>query len=307
MDADSRLRAFTEAGVEHIKLGEPLSLHTTWRIGGPADVWIEPHSIDELRSALWTAQRLGLPWTVIGRGSNLLVQDGGVRGVVLKIGARFGAVQIDGTDLTALAGRSAVSAANIAVRNGLQGLEFATGIPGTVGGVVMMNGGAHGSQVSDVLAWADVMSPDGEVRRLSNRDLKFGYRYSILRDDPGIVVAASFALQPGDGECLVGMVKQWSQRRARTQPLSMPSCGSVFRNPAGNHAGYLIETAGLKGLRRGGAQISEKHANFIVNTGNARAEDVLWLMDYAQETVQQLFGIELETEVRVIGEPASGR
>lgn len=307
MDADSVMRAFTEHGVEHIKLNEPLALHTTWRIGGPADVFINPHTVEELRSAVSAARQLEIPWTVIGRGSNLLVRDGGIRGLVVQLGDRFGDIRIDGTELTALAGRSAVSAASIAVRNQLAGLEFATGIPGTIGGVVMMNAGAHGGQVSDVLNWADVMDATGEVRRMSKTDLRFGYRYSTLKDEPGIVVAACFSLTHGDGAALVEKVKTWSQRRLRTQPLSLPSCGSVFRNPPGSHAGHLIESAGLKGLRRGGAQISEKHANFIVNVGGATAEDVSWLIAHAQDTVQQLFGISLETEVRVMGEAASGR
>lgn len=307
MEADSVLRAFTEHGVEHVKQNEPLALHTTWRIGGPADVFVHPHTVEELKAAVWVAGQLGMPWTVIGRGSNLLVRDGGIRGLVVQLGDRFGEIRIEGTELTALAGRSAVSAASIAVRNQLAGLEFATGIPGTVGGVVMMNAGAHGGQVSDVLSWADVMDGTGEVRRMTKADLRFGYRYSILKDVPGIVVAACFQLAHGDGPALVQQVKAWSQRRLRTQPLSQPSCGSVFRNPPGAHAGHLIETAGLKGLQKGGAQISEKHANFIVNVGGATAEDVLWLIAHAQDTVQQLFGIPLETEVRVMGVAASGR
>lgn len=307
MNSDSILHAFTSHGVTHMMYDEPLALHTTWRIGGPADVLVIPDSLDELKAAVWAANQLGMPWTVIGRGSNLLVQDGGIRGLVVKLADRFGEVKIENGELTALAGRSAVSAANIAIRNNLEGLEFATGIPGTVGGVVMMNAGAHGGQVSDVVAWADVMDPTGEVRRLRHLDLHFRYRYSILKDEPGIVVAACFALRPGNGPELAAKVKQWSLRRAGTQPLSLPSCGSVFRNPEGTHAGKLIESAGLKGLQRGSAQISAKHANFIVNLGGAKATDVLWLINHAQETVQRIYGIELETEVRVIGEAASGR
>jgi UDP-N-acetylmuramate dehydrogenase len=305
--AESVLAAFHAGGVANVKLNEALALHTTWRIGGPADVFVTPASVDELRGALVVARKLGLPWTVIGRGSNLLVRDGGIRGLVIKLGAQFGDIRVEEDRLIALAGRSSVSAANIAVRHHLEGLEFATGIPGTVGGIVMMNAGAHGGQVSDVLAYADVMDERGEVTRLDNAALRFGYRYSVLKDDPKIVIAAAFQLRPGDGEALAAKVKQWSIRRAATQPLSLPSCGSVFRNPEGTHAGHLIESAGLKGTRRGGAQISDKHANFIVNLGGATAEEVLWLIHHAQETVQQRYGIELETEVRVVGEPTSGR
>lgn len=307
MDTNAIWAAFADADVTHVKQNEPLALHTTWRIGGPADVLVSPSSLAELRQAMWVAGALGLPWTVIGRGSNLLVQDGGIRGLVIQLGATFGEIQVEGEQLVSLAGRSSVSAANIAVRNQLEGLEFATGIPGTIGGIVMMNAGAHGGQVSDVLAWADVMDERGEVVRLQRADLNFGYRYSVLKDHPRVVVAAAFNLRRGDGPALAAQVKMWSLRRATTQPLSLPSCGSVFRNPSGTHAGHLIESAGLKGLRRGGAQISDKHANFIVNLGGARAEDVLWLIHHAQETVQKKYGIELETEVRVVGEPSSGR
>ncbi|MCL6445796.1 MAG: UDP-N-acetylmuramate dehydrogenase [Alicyclobacillus sp.] len=307
MQPESVLSTFRSAGVEHIKLNEPLARHTTWRIGGPADVFVTPASVEELQAAMRVARQLELPWTVIGKGSNLLVQDAGIRGLVIKMGEGLSAVSIEGCELMALAGRSYMSAANMAIKQGLGGLEFAAGIPGTVGGAVMMNAGAHGGETKDVLIWADVLDDDGVVRRLTNSDLQFGYRYSILKDHPRIVVAAAFKLYPDDTAAMTERRNAWLRRRANTQPLSLPNCGSVFRNPEGTHAGFLIESAGLKGLRRGGAQISDKHANFIVNTGNASASDVLWLMRHAQETVRKQFGIELETEVRIVGEPSSGR
>lgn len=298
----------TEAFTRHhvpFRLDEPMAKHTTWRIGGSADVFVSPASTDELRGALLACAELGLPWTVIGKGSNLLVLDGGIRGLVLKMADPLSKIEIDGQLLRAQAGRSFVSAANISLKNNLSGLAFATGIPGSVGGAVMMNAGAHGGDVSEVLQYADVMGTDGEIRRLSNADLHFGYRYSWLKDHPHVVVEAGFQLTPGDGPALLQQVKQWSMRRASTQPLSMPNCGSVFRNPEGTHAAYLIEQAGLKGQTHGGAQISEKHANFIVNLGHAKASDVLWLMRHAQDTVEQKFDIHLETEVRIVGEPVS--
>ncbi|MCL6631689.1 MAG: UDP-N-acetylmuramate dehydrogenase [Alicyclobacillus herbarius] len=298
---------FERYHVRNVEYNAPLSVHTTWRIGGPADVLVVPDSVEEVRGALLVAERLGMPWTVIGRGSNLLVLDGGVRGLVLKMGGRMSDLCVLGTRVVAQAGRSFVSLANVAIRNNLRGLEFATGIPGTVGGAVMMDAGAHGGEVRDVLEWADVITPDGTLHRLSNADLRFDYRYSILKDWPAVVISACFRLEPGNGDELKAKVREWSKRRASTQPLSMPNCGSVFRNPPGTFAARLIEAAGLKGLRRGDAQISEKHANFIVNLGHANAEDVLWLMRHAQETVRAKYGITLETEVRVIGDPASGR
>ncbi|MBX5435586.1 MAG: UDP-N-acetylmuramate dehydrogenase [Alicyclobacillaceae bacterium] len=307
MPSATILDVFRDHGVAQVKLNEPLALHTTWRIGGPADVLVCPQSVDELRGAVAAARELGMPWMAIGRGSNLLVLDGGFRGVVIKLGDNFSHAVVQGRRLVALSGRSYVSAAHIAIRHHLRGMEFATGIPGTVGGAVMMNAGAHGGETKDVLEWAEVMDEYGSIHRLSNADLKFGYRYSVLKDHPMIVVAASFRLEPGDKAEMLKKVRAWSLRRAGTQPLSLPNCGSVFRNPAGTHAGFLIEQVGLKGLRRGDAQISEKHANFIVNLGRATASDVLWLMRHAQETVRREFGVELETEVRIVGEPASGR
>jgi UDP-N-acetylmuramate dehydrogenase len=306
--AESVIAAFKARGVTHIQFDEPMARHTTWRVGGPADVFVVPHSLEELAGALQAAAELGMPWTVIGRGSNLLVLDGGIRGLVLKLAEPLAHITIDGNRLVAGAGRSFVSAAHVAIRHGLSGLEFATGIPGSVGGAVMMNAGAHGGEVKDVLVWADVMDGAGQIRRMSNEDLRFAYRYSILKDQPGVVVAACFALRPGDRDEMLARVRAWSQRRASTQPLSQPNCGSVFRNPPGTYAGRLIEAAGLKGLRRGDAQISPKHANFIVNLGHARACDILWLIRRVQETVREQFGIELETEVRIMGEPlpASG-
>lgn len=298
---------FSKHDVEHAKFNEPLARYTTWRIGGPADVFVAPSSTEELRGALQAASELQIPWTVIGKGSNVLVQDGGVRGLVLHMGGKFADIYVEGTKVVAESGRSFVSAANISLRHNLRGLEFATGIPGSVGGAVMMNAGAHGGEVQEVLEWSEVMDSNGEIHRFTNADLRFDYRYSILKDNPMVVVKACFDLQRGDGETLLQEVKRWSLRRASTQPLSQPNCGSVFRNPPGDHSARLIETAGLKGLRHGGAQISEKHANFIVNLGHATARDVLWLMNHVQETVANQFNIHLETEVRVIGEPASGR
>jgi len=293
--------------VVHVSFDEPMRSHTTWRIGGNADVFVVPESIDELQGALATARSMGLPWMVVGRGSNLLVQDGGIRGVVIKMGDAFAQIEAKDRTVVAGAGRSIISAAHVALRSNLQGLEFATGIPGSVGGAVMMNAGANGGEVKDVLAWAEVLTPLGEVQRLDNSDLNFSYRYSRLKDSPAIVLRACFRLQPGDGAELLERVHQSSLRRAGTQPLSQPSCGSVFRNPPGDYAARLVEAAGLKGLRHGDAQISDKHANFIVNLGQAKASDVLWLMQQAQETVANQFNVHLETEVRIVGEPVSGR
>lgn len=307
MDSQSVLDILNQHDVRNVLLNEPMSKHTTWRIGGPADIFVSPSSVEELRGAVLAAKQLAVPWTVIGRGSNLLVMDGGIRGMVIQMHDNFAETSIDNTTLIAQAGRSFVSAANISIRNNLGGMEFATGIPGSVGGAVMMNAGAHGGEVQDVLLWADVLDDNGDIERLTNQDLQFTYRYSILKDHPRIVVQAAFQLYPADGQELRVKVKEWSRRRSTTQPLSMPSCGSVFRNPVGNHAGALIEAAGLKGLRKGNAQVSELHGNFIVNLGGATAEDVLWILHHVQDTIKERYSIQMETEVRMMGEPAAGR
>lgn len=307
MHDDQFVRSLAAHGVKVIR-GEPMKRHTTWRIGGPADYFVEPESVEALRAAVREARAHGLPITVIGRGSNTLVLDGGIRGLVIKLHDAFASYRVaeDECAVYAMAGRSYVALANIAIRHGLSGLEFATGIPGSVGGAVMMNAGAYGRETCEVLAWAEVMDEAGEVKRLSNEELHFGYRHSILKERFGIVTWAKFQLRPGDRDEMRRVVREWSQRRIATQPLSLPNCGSVFRNPEGTHAARLIEEAGLKGLRRGQAMISEKHANFIVNLGNARASDVLWLIRHAQAVVRERFGIALETEVRVLGEPLLG-
>ncbi|WAH35533.1 UDP-N-acetylmuramate dehydrogenase [Alicyclobacillus dauci] len=307
MVSETILPVFSSYGIEDVRLNESMAKHTTWRIGGPADVLVIPKSEQELQGTVRVAHDYGLPVTVIGRGSNALVLDGGIRGVVIKLHDEFADIQVEGNSVVAMSGRSYVSAANIAVRSGLSGLEFATGIPGTVGGAVMMNAGAYGRETCEVLEWADVMDLNGDTRRFTNEEFRFGYRYSTLKDHPGIVVRAKFSLTSGDRDSLIAQVRQWSTRRVETQPLSLPNCGSVFRNPEGTHAGHLIEAAGLKGFRKGGAQISEKHANFIVNHGDAKAEDVLWLIRHAQNTIRERYGVEMETEVRVLGEQTSGR
>lgn len=307
MNTELVTSVFHSHGVPEIKFHEPLSKYTTWRIGGPAELYVSPSNVMELQGSIRAAKELGIPWLVLGRGSNTLVQDGGYKGLVIRLAENLARIDVAGERVTAEGGRSFVSAANIAIKHNLAGLEFATGIPGSVGGAVMMNAGAHGAEVRDVLEWADVVDGDGTVIRMTNRDLCFGYRYSTLKDNPMIVISACFLLQPGNGEELAAKVKMWSQRRAQTQPLSLPSCGSVFRNPPGTHAGQLIEAAGLKGLRKGDAQISDKHANFIVNLGKAKAEDVLWLMHHVEDTVREKFGVELETEVRILGVPALRR
>jgi UDP-N-acetylmuramate dehydrogenase len=301
MNREQLQSIFSGEDVGELLFDEPMQKHTSWRIGGPADIFVLPTKTEHLIRIMELTHGHQIPWYVIGKGSNLLVRDGGVRGVVIKLADNFADLEVDGMTLTAQGGRSFVSAANHAIRHGLSGLEFATGIPGTVGGAVMMNAGAHGGEVKDVLIDCDVVTAEGKLQHLTRDDLEFQYRYSMLKDRPAVVVRASFSLTPGDAEEMSDRVKQWRERRQVTQPLSLPSCGSVFRNPEGTHSGHLIQQAGLKGTTIGGAQISELHGNFIVNIGGATARDVIQLIELAQRTVFEKYGHELHPEVRIVG------
>lgn len=291
-----------ELNIGSVKENEPLANHTTMKIGGPADILIEPSSIENLKKSIDVIKNSGLKWTVIGRGSNLLVSDKGIEGAVIKLGPGLDELKIEGNRVTAGGGMSLVNFAITISRKGLSGLEFAGGIPGSIGGAVYMNAGAHGSDVSKILEKAYVLFEDGTLEWLTNEEMKFSYRTSVLQKErPGIVVAAVFQLKEGNKEEIVAELQKNKDYRKETQPYNYPSCGSVFRNPLPNYAGNLIEKSGLKGHRIGGAQISELHGNFIVNTGNAKAEDVLGLIQHVKDTVLDLHGVKMETEVEIIG------
>lgn len=285
-----------------VRLQEPLAPYTTWKIGGPADVLLIPGSKEQLVAAVKLLHTHGIPWMALGRGSNMLVADKGVRGVVIKLGDALETVRIEGESIVAGGAYSFIKLSVIAGKQGLTGLEFAGGIPGTVGGAVYMNAGAHGSDVSRILQRAEVLLPDGELVTLQNEDLAYAYRHSILQTSPGIVTEAEFRLRYGDRKEIAAAMAAYKDRRLRTQPLQLACAGSVFRNPEGHHAAKLIEEAGLKGLRVGGAEVSPLHANFIVNTGQATAYDVLTLIEQVKETVRTRFGVTLVPEVLVVGE-----
>lgn len=281
---------------------EPLANHTTMKIGGPADLFIEPSSIENLGKTMKVIKESGLKWTVIGRGSNLLVSDMGIEGAVIKLGKGLDKIEINGSEITVGAGFSLVSLSVQISKKGLSGLEFASGIPGSVGGAVYMNAGAHGSDISNILKKAYVLFEDGRLEWLTKEEMEFSYRTSVLQKKrPGIVVEASFSLHQGNREEIVERMQNNKNYRKDTQPYNLPCAGSIFRNPLPNHAGRLVEDAGLKGQTIGGAKISEMHGNFIVNAGNGRAEDVLALIQHAKDTVFDKYGIEMETEVEIIG------
>lgn len=284
------------------RLNEPLAPHTTWKIGGPADVLLIPGSKEQLVEAVKLLYRHQVPWTVLGRGSNMLVSDKGIRGVVLKLGPLLETLRFEGDVAYAGGAYSFIKLSVMAGKEGLTGLEFAGGIPGTVGGAVYMNAGAHGSDVSRILLRAEVLLPTGDLVMMQQADFEYAYRHSLLQKQPGIVIEAVFQLKAGDRKEIAGAMAAYKDRRLRTQPLQLACAGSVFRNPEGHHAAKLIEEAGLKGLRVGGAEVSPLHANFIVNTGQATAQDVLTLIEQVQRLVLETYGVSLVPEVLVVGE-----
>ncbi len=295
-------RQLQEMKIGNVKENEPLASHTTIKIGGPADLFIEPSTIENLERAMNVIREAGVKWTAIGRGSNLLVSDKGIEGVVIKLGAGLDHVEVEGTRVTAGAGASTVALALTLSRKGLSGLEFASGIPGSIGGAVYMNAGAHGSDISKILEKAHILFEDGTMEWLSVDQMEFSYRTSVLQKErPGIVLEAVFNLQEGDVETIKAVIKKNKDYRKDTQPWSSPCAGSIFRNPLPNYAGQLVEKAGLKGYSVGGAQISEMHGNFIVNTGNATANDVLDLIEYVKEKIWEMHSVKMETEVEIIG------
>ncbi|TKI54689.1 UDP-N-acetylmuramate dehydrogenase [Brevibacillus antibioticus] len=291
-----------QAGIEKVWTDEPLANHTTWRIGGPADLLIQPKDKASLQKALQIIHRHEIPWSVIGRGSNLLVRDRGIRGAVLKVAEGLSHCEFRGEEVCVGAGYSMIRLAVETGKMGLTGMEFAGGIPGTVGGAVYMNAGAHGSDLSRILIDAEILFENGESKVLSNEELSFSYRTSLLQKQKGIVLEARFQLRKGDSEEIAATLAANKERRRNTQPLQMPCAGSVFRNPPNDHAGRLIEAAGLKGYQIGGAQVSEKHSNFIVNCGGATAADVLTLITHVRSTILEKNGIDLHPEVLVVGE-----
>jgi len=291
-----------KAGLEKVLLNEPMANYTTWRVGGPADIFICPKNKEELEITMEVLKEFKVPWLILGRGSNLLVRDKGIRGAVLKLEGDFTELTINGGKVVVGSSYSTVLLAITTAKLGLRGFEFAGGIPGNIGGAVYMNAGAHGSDISKVLKFAEIFTSDKGFFKMSNEELKFKYRYSILQDIKGIVTKAFFEFEEANKEEVFKVFNAYKKRRLETQPFDLPCAGSVFKNPPNNFAGKLIEEAGLKGYEIGGAKVSTLHANFIVNKGDATAQDILNLIDYIIATVKDKFSITLEKEVRVAGE-----
>lgn len=280
---------------------EPMSKHTTFRIGGIADLFV---SADEksLPQLLKEAADEKIPVTIIGNGSNLLVGDGGIRGLVIEIGKGMDNIEISDNVMTVGAGTLLSKAANAAAAHGLSGMEFAAGIPGSVGGAVVMNAGAYGGEMKDIIKDVDVITREGEYRRLSLEELELSYRHSCIIENEYIVVRARLMLQEKDEAQIRQVMEDLKNRRIEKQPLNFPSAGSTFKRPEGYFAGKLIMDAGLRGYSVGGAQVSEKHCGFVINKGGATASDVVKLMNDVRDKVMEEFGVELEPEVKMIGE-----
>jgi UDP-N-acetylmuramate dehydrogenase len=285
------------------KFDEPLKRYTAWKIGGPADALLEPSSVDELIEAIETLREYDIPVTILGGGTNVLVLDGGIRGLTVRIARALNSVEVDGTSVVADAGVLYPVLANATAGKGLEGLEFGTGIPGTVGGAVYMNAGAYGGETRDVLSWADVYKPEqGTVERVPNEGLEFSYRRSALHDHPDwVVLRAAYALRTGDPDELKARIKEFRSQRMNGSP-NRPSCGSTFKRPEGDYPGRVIEVAGLKGTKVGQIEVSPVHANYFVNHGGGTAKDALKLIKLVKETVKEKLGIELELEVKILGE-----
>ena len=285
---------------------ELLRKHVSFRIGGPADVLVVPRSGDELRAVARALFDEHVPFVVLGAGSNVLISDGGIRGVVLKIGKGVDRVTRNSDRILAESGAGLPHLARDAATYGLSGLEFAAGIPASVGGAVVMNAGAHGHAMAEVVLSVHAVTPDGEVE-LSTAMLEYAYRTSVLQQCAAVVTEVTLQLHTADPAAVRRLTEEWLTHRSATQPIGPPSSGCVFRNPAGDHAGRLIDLAGGKGLQVGGARVSEIHANYIVNTGDATAGDVLTLMRKVNALVAEKFGVTLDPEVKLLGETAPDR
>ncbi|MCR4605609.1 MAG: UDP-N-acetylmuramate dehydrogenase [Eubacterium sp.] len=280
---------------------EPMSNHTTFKVGGEARYYLITESFADVKAALEYAENMSLPYYIVGRGSNLLFSDKPYEGVVIEIGSGLSEFNITGTTVEAFAGVSLSSLAKKTADAGLTGLEFAAGIPGTVGGAVVMNAGAYDGQIKDVIKEVTVISEEGDIYMLEPDELNLSYRHSIFQENDEIVLSAMFELQPGNKEEITAKIKELNNKRKEKQPLEYPSAGSTFKRPEGYFAGKLIQDAGLRGYSIGGAQVSEKHCGFVINKGDATADDIYNLIQHVSSVVHDKFGVELEPEVRMVG------
>ena len=289
-------------GEDRVFTEEAMSQHTTFKIGGPADYFLMPDKGEDVGRVIKICKEKEIPYFILGNGSNLLVGDGGYRGAVIQIYRNMSSVTVEGNEITAQAGALLSAVAAAAKNASLTGFEFAGGIPGTIGGAVVMNAGAYGGEMKDVLTEVTVMNAEGDIFTLPTEELELGYRTSIIKTAGYIVLEAVISLEKGDQEEIRSRMQELAGMRTSKQPLSYPSAGSTFKRPEGYFAGKLIMDSGLRGYQVGGAQVSEKHCGFVINTGNATAKDVTTLMSDVQRIVMEKFGVKLEPEVKFLGE-----
>ncbi len=289
-------------GEEKILYREPMKKHTTFRVGGEAEYFLMPSSEEEIKAVLQLFKQYQIPFLTVGNGSNLLVGDRGIAGAVLHLGKNFSEIRAEGTSLHVQAGALLSSAAHFAAERELTGLEFAAGIPGSLGGAITMNAGAYGGEMKQVVRSVCVMTQEGDIRSFTKEEMEFGYRHSIVGEKKLLVLAADFILEKGNKEDILAQMRELAGRRREKQPLEYGSAGSTFKRPQGYFAGKLIMDAGLAGFRIGGAQVSEKHCGFVINTGGASAKDVMEVIRHVQSTVLEKYSVMLEPEVRFAGE-----
>lgn len=288
-------------GKTNIRIEEPMAKHTTFQIGGPAQFFVTPGTTEEIGQILKLCKAEKVPYFVMGRGSNLLVSDAGMEGVVLQLYDNYSDFLIEGNQIKAQAGIMLSKIGYAAKENGLTGFEFAAGIPGTLGGAVMMNAGAYGGEMKDIITAVQLMDADGNLLEKTCEEMDFSYRHSIVEEQKLLVLGATLTLEKGEKEVIEEKMKELAVARKTKQPLEFPSAGSTFKRPEGYFAGKLIMDAGLRGYQVGGAQVSEKHCGFVINKGNATAKDVLQLVSDVKEKVYDAFQVELEPEVRLVG------
>ena len=281
---------------------ELLSSHTTFRVGGKADAFLSVQNEEQIKHAIEVCEKHKVPFFILGNGSNLLVSDEGYRGLVIAIGNDMAEVTIEGNSVTAQAGALLGSVSQAAAKSGLSGMEFASGIPGTIGGAIVMNAGAYDGEMKNIVTQVKVLTREGEILTLSNEELEFGYRMSRVKKEKLIVLSVTMLLQKKEQSAIYEKMNDFSQRRREKQPLEYPSAGSTFKRPEGMFAGKLIMDAGLRGYTVGDAQVSEKHCGFVINRGNATAKEVRTVIKDVQEKVKETFGVELETEVIFVGD-----
>lgn len=289
-------------GRDHVLTDEPMKQHTTFKIGGPADYFLVPETGEEVGEIIKICRKTDTPYFILGNGSNLLVGDGGYRGAVIQVYRNMSTVTVEGTTITAQAGALLSAVAAAAKNASLTGFEFAGGIPGTVGGAAVMNAGAYGGEMKDVLVEVTVMDAEGKIFAISAEKLELGYRTSVIKKAGYIVLEAKIRLKEGDQEAIRERMKELTIQRTTKQPLEYPSAGSTFKRPEGYFAGKLVMDSGLRGYQVGGARVSEKHCGFVINAGDATAKDVRTLMDNVRDIVYEKYGVTLEPEVKFLGE-----